>query len=263
LTSTTATWLTNNRRKLDPRYAAGEFFWYFNPTGALDQIMHYAPQYINFANEGKVLGAYGPKITETLPHVINLLKRSPNSRRAVVPLYAQHDIINATFSNDCACTLAYDFMIINDKLCMIATMRSNDVWLGLPYDVFVNTAIQRFVASILGIEPGWYQHQVADLHLYGKNYEAADAAIDECYPADDPARVWGPSAPSNYCEIAFALQHEARYRVYGKRDDLDHITDPTIRTLLQCVLDVPIESEVLEDAYNRRHRLRRQNNAGA
>jgi hypothetical protein len=154
-------------------------------------------------------------------------------------------------------------MILEDKLCMIANMRSNDVWLGLPYDVFVNTSIQRFVASVLGVQPGWYQHQVADLHLYGKNYEAAKEAIKEGYSADDPDEVWGPSTPSNYCEISFATQHEVRYRLFHKRDDLSHITDSTIRSLLQCVLDVPIESEVLEDAYNRRHRLRRQDNAGA
>jgi hypothetical protein len=225
--------------------------------------MHYAPQYANFANYGKVLGAYGPRITKSVKHVIGLLKDAPNTRRAVLPLYESSDIANASWAKDCPCTLAYDFMIINDELCMIATMRSNDAWLGMPYDVFVNTSIQRCVASGVGIKPGWYQHQVADLHLYEKNLKAAIEAV-QFNPLGTMVGVWDHRSflSSHYSEIEFARACEVQYRKLKIREDLSVVTNSTLRTLLQCVLDVPIESEVLEHAYLRRHRSRRENNAG-
>ncbi len=264
LASTRATWLTNSRRNLDPRYAAGEFFWYFNPTGDLNHIKHYAPQYEKFANDGTVLGAYGPRIRTAMTALYSLLVDSPNTRRAVLPLFLHTDLERADWANDVPCTLSYTFMIVNNELCMIANMRSNDVWLGLPYDVFVNTAIQRFLAGALRIKAGWYQHQVADLHIYGQNIKAAKEALQEGFPADDPYCVWSDEqADENFSHLFDAIQHEARYRLHSVRDDIKAITSPTVRSLLQCVLDVPIDSEILEDAYNRRHRLRRKDNTSS
>jgi thymidylate synthase len=45
-------------------------------------------------------------------------------------------------------------------------MRSNDVFLGLPYDVFNFTMLQELMAVELGIELGSYIHFAASLHLY-------------------------------------------------------------------------------------------------
>ena len=53
-------------------------------------------------------------------------------------------------------------------------MRSNDVWLGAAYDFFQFTRVQLAVASVLGIEPGTYNHHVGSLHIYEQHWSAAD-----------------------------------------------------------------------------------------
>jgi thymidylate synthase len=50
-------------------------------------------------------------------------------------------------------------------------MRSNDVFLGLPHDLFAFTMLQEIAARELGVEPGTYQHSVGSLHLYDDTEE--------------------------------------------------------------------------------------------
>jgi thymidylate synthase len=52
-------------------------------------------------------------------------------------------------------------------------MRSNDVILGLPYDIFLFTMLQEILATTLNIELGCYHHVCGSLHLYDKNIELA------------------------------------------------------------------------------------------
>ena len=49
---------------------------------------------------------------------------------------------------------------------MHTLMRANDIWLGMPYDVFCFTVIQEIVAHNLGIPMGDYIHMVDLLHIY-------------------------------------------------------------------------------------------------
>ena len=67
-------------------------------------------------------------------------------------------------------------------------MRSNDVWLGAAYDFFQFTRVQIAIASILGIEPGTYNHHVGSLHIYEQHYAAADQLIKSAVaPVEIPA----------------------------------------------------------------------------
>ena len=49
-------------------------------------------------------------------------------------------------------------------------MRSNDIWLGLPYDMAFFTVILQIVAKATGLTVGRYYHTVGDLHLYERHW---------------------------------------------------------------------------------------------
>ena len=165
--------MTNSVRRLDPKYAAAEFLWYFDPTGSIDMITKYAPQYKNFAEpSGEVHGAYGKRFVYYFKPLIEQLKIEGN-RRCVIALYESSDLMHPQ-AKDIPCTLNWQFIVDDNKLCMIANMRSNDVWLGMPYDIYVNTLIQRVIASNLGLECGWYQHQVMNIHLYERDWKKVE-----------------------------------------------------------------------------------------
>ena len=56
---------------------------------------------------------------------------------------------------------------------MTVYMRSNDIWMGLPYDVFSFTCMQILLAFKLGVGIGTYTHHAASLHLYKRDYDTA------------------------------------------------------------------------------------------
>jgi thymidylate synthase len=84
------------------------------------------------------------------------------------PLYDRVD------TRDLPCTLGFGFRIRGDGLHMSSTMRSQDVWLGLAYDLFMFGQLGWTIANVLGVEFVSITHHVYSLHLYERNMEAVD-----------------------------------------------------------------------------------------
>ena len=128
------------------------------------------PSYYKYSDDGKTLnGAYGPRIKKSLTKIVETLKKDPDSRRAVVPIYGKEDA--GLDSNDIPCTIGFQFLIRNNKLDMIVNMRSNDIFLGFPYDIFNFTMWQEYVSCKLNIDIGTYTHIANSLHFYEKDRE--------------------------------------------------------------------------------------------
>jgi len=108
--------------------------------------------------------------------LIWLLRRKPETRQGVVVMWNGGDLIHSLVGDkkDIPCTLCLNFIVRNETLYLQATMRSNDVWLGLPYDIWAFTCIQQLIAEALNLKLGWYQHSAMSMHLYEKNYDAAN-----------------------------------------------------------------------------------------
>ena len=116
-------------------------------------------------------GAYGPRVGPNLPQLIEELKNE-NSRRAVVSIYNTHDLFVNT--KDVPCTLTLQFLIRENKLHMIVSMRSNDFFWGLQYDLFRFTMLQEVLANELEIDVGNYYHISGSMHVYEWHYELLD-----------------------------------------------------------------------------------------
>lgn len=197
--------LTNPRARLSrtetrgkPFSCLGEFCWYLSKTSDLAFISYYIPEYNELAEGGIISGGYGPRLfnqrgMDQVANVIALLKRKPESRQAVIQIFDAGDI--ATVHEDIPCTCTLQFMIRQGALHMFTYMRSNDVYLGLPHDVFCFTFLQEIIARTLSVELGRYTHMVGSLHLYERNEKAAKQFINEGWqstismpeiPAGDP-----------------------------------------------------------------------------
>jgi thymidylate synthase len=163
-------------RLLNPAFAVAEALWIL--SGSDDPwIYTYNRSLVRYADNGRLQGAYGPRIRrwrgnlDQLAHVRDLLERDPETRQAVIQLYdPQRDTHG---HRDVPCTLNYRFFLRAGRLDMHTTMRSNDVWLGLPYDLFTATLLQELMAGWLGAELGSYHHHVDSLHLYAEHYPQA------------------------------------------------------------------------------------------
>jgi len=138
-------------------------------------VIAVGPQFKNFAEDNGIFhGAYGLRTNGQYDVIIERLKADPDTRQAVVTIWnPEYDLQPS--KRDYPCTVLHQFRIRDNKLNMSVYMRSNDVWLGAAYDFFQFTRVQLAIASVLGIEPGTYNHHVGSLHIYEQHYEAADS----------------------------------------------------------------------------------------
>lgn len=195
-----STFLTNTRRAADPVYASAELLWYLSRSNTLEALLPYAPKYIRFAeDDGTAYGAYGHRILhnvegyDLLEIAESLLATESRTRQCVVSMWRPQDLLEAKKGTrkDLPCTLNWQFLLRDDALHMITTMRSNDVWLGVPYDIYTFTCIQRLLAGTLDVAVGEYIHNVGSLHLYSRNEAAAHEAF--ATPCERKEHLWTAS----------------------------------------------------------------------
>lgn len=184
-------------RKLPMRYMVGELLWYLSGNSTLDAIRLYTSAWDRMSDDGlQVNSNYGNRIRyardefdgttfNQLEMVENMLREHPESRQAVIHIKQARNLIENP-TKDVNCTVCLQFFIREGKLYMTTYMRSNDLWMGFPNDVFQFTAIQIYLAMRLGVKLGTYTHVAGSLHLYDRDYKVsleniknqADTVID-------------------------------------------------------------------------------------
>lgn len=130
--------------------------------------------------KGELDGAYGGRIVSGHGHQLKeieaMLRQKPDSRQAVVHLHSAEDLLGwRALHPNVPCTLSLQFLIRRGRLDQIVTMRSNDLHLGLPYDMFTFTMVQEFLALRLGIPAGRYFHNAGSLHAYDMDIQKLTA----------------------------------------------------------------------------------------
>lgn len=220
-------------RKYRVQYLIAESLWYFMASNSTDWISYYAPFWADISDDGKTANsAYGSRVF--LPHpriaggaysqwdwVISELKRDPHSRRAVIHIKTAEDTIKA--QKDVPCTLALHFFIRDEKLHLVANMRSTDLVLGLAYDVPAFTFMQEAMANELGVELGTYTHTSNSLHVYERHFEM----LDEIFARYDEseAHAWNRGAMKNmprHIPVLELTQFESRVRGAQTLEELRH-----------------------------------------
>lgn len=177
-------------RNLNPRIAAAEALQLIGGFSDPDWLVSVAPNFKRYREvTGEFWGAYGDRIGNQIEHVISKLRTASNTRQAVITLW-NPDLDNIQEKSDYPCTVALGFMVTdNYRLGMNVTMRSNDVWLGLPYDLFQFTQLHLTLCNVLGLTPGEYTHTAWSMHLYtsdlAKSYEVTSAIDYEDFTCPD------------------------------------------------------------------------------
>ena len=104
-----------------------------------------------------------------LARVIDILRNNNNTRQAAISIYDAKEM--KSYEYDTPCTYAVQFTIIDNKLNMCITMRSNDLWYGFCNDQYCFSMLQQLVARELNILVGTYFHFAHNLHLYNNIIE--------------------------------------------------------------------------------------------
>ena len=151
-------------------------------------IQRVAPALMPYAEpEGRFHGAYGRRIGNQVTNVITKLRNDPDTRQAVITLW-DPALDNQPRKKDYPCTIALTFEMHAGRLAMTTVMRSNDIWRGLPYDMFQFTQLQQTIANILDVACGFYRHVALSLHAYEDDWpelekvDVRNADSDAYYP---------------------------------------------------------------------------------
>ena len=170
-------------RKLNTRYAVGELMWYLSGNPELRAIQLITDAWDRMSDDGITVNSnYGHCIMHKYDfnqwrYVKALLEKDPNTRQAVIHIKEPKNTFeNPTKDLNCTCTL--QFLLRKGKLYLTVYMRSNDIWLGTPNDMFAFTCLQMKMAMELGVGLGSYTHVAGSLHLYERNYNQAKRVLE-------------------------------------------------------------------------------------
>jgi len=163
--------IINKERKWSEEYAEAEWQWYLTgdpKVSTLGEIYGKVPEiWKRMANSrGQVNSNYGYQWerNDQLDAIITKLRTEPTTRQACISIYDGKEI--GKYYNDTPCTYAVQFTIVNNKLDMCVTMRSNDLWYGFCNDQYQFSKLQEMVSKRLDIETGVYYHFAHNMHLY-------------------------------------------------------------------------------------------------
>ena len=163
--------IINKERSWSEEYAEAEWKWYKSGDASihkLGDIYGKVPEiWKRMADQnGHVNSNYGYQWERNaqLDMVVEMLRHNPDTRQACISIYDGKEITD--YAYDTPCTYAIQFTIVNDRLDMCVTMRSNDLWYGFCNDQYQFSKLQEMVSKRLRIETGTYYHFAHNMHLY-------------------------------------------------------------------------------------------------
>jgi thymidylate synthase len=173
-------------RSTDRKYLAGELMWYYHGLNDLECISRYSKFWAGIANDdGTLNSAYGWQLfRKTNDHgitewqwAIESLQKDPDTRQAVMVLHAPR--MHRFGNKDVPCTLNVTFTRRDEYLDMVVTMRSNDLWFGVPYDVPFFISLLRNACLLLDLTPGNYTHIALNMHAYEKDWKSLAQMVED------------------------------------------------------------------------------------
>lgn len=185
--------LTINNRKLNYRFAVAEWLWIFFGLSDVRTIEQYNPKMRDFSDDGMFLtGAYGPHVHGQWTETVMKLTADPSTRQAVIEIPRPRKV-----TKDEPCTLSLQFFNRFGGLHCVATMRSSDIWLGLPYDCFTFMQLQNILAGQLSLRRGWFSIHLGSSHLYRTDLQRALEVLkgEEFASANDYNTLELPNLP--------------------------------------------------------------------
>lgn len=174
-------------RGVNARLAAIEALQLISGIQRHDLIRQVTPGFdsVLVDQENPDYGAYGPRIITQLGDCVDILNTDPTTRRAVITIWNENDL---THNGDRPCTVFLQFLVRDNgfgpALELHSHMRSQDVWLGVPYDIFMFTQLQHTVAFILGLPAGQFVHHATSLHIYETDLSKVDKLYEPTSDVD-------------------------------------------------------------------------------
>ena len=114
------------------------------------------------------------KHIDQISHLIEQIKRNPDSRRLIVSAWNVVDIEKMKLP---PCHALFQFYVAENRLSCQLYQRSADVFLGVPFNIASYALLTMMVAQVCGLQPGDFVHTFGDAHLYINHIEQAELQL--------------------------------------------------------------------------------------
>jgi thymidylate synthase len=123
--------------------------------------------------KGKWDYTYHLRMAEQIPWVIEELKRSAESRRAVILTRTEYDMT----TDAPACMQHLQYFIRGGALHCKVLFRSNDATKANFMNAFALVLLQKRIADALDVPVGTYTHRANSFHVYERDYDMFDGYV--------------------------------------------------------------------------------------
>lgn len=190
--------ITLKDRKLSYNYMVAEALAMIRGDDTVAAVEKWAPNISRYSDDGVIFaGSYNKPFKESLQYIISMLRNDPETRQASFSCWKN----NPEPSKNIPCMLSMTFYITPDgTLNADAILRSSDVWLGLPNDMFHQGMVTWYIAQELGIEPGVVNCYATNRHLYNVYNQKALDLVTNYYN-------------KSYKETVYKTNHEWLYMI--------------------------------------------------
>jgi len=191
-------WVHSRNPAINPAFALAEVIWIINGRRDSEFLNFWNPALPKLAGRGDLYhGAYGYRLRhnfkfDQLERAYRALKNNPNTRQIVLqitdPRIDAPNELGEPTDPDIPCNVCAFLKIRDNALHWTQVLRSNDLFLGVPYNFVQFTCLQEILAGWLDIRVGVYRHYADSLHLYESDLQNANSS-QSCLCPDAPGEI--------------------------------------------------------------------------
>lgn len=180
-------------RKTHPKSAAAEIAWFLQGTQDPAFIQKHAPFWDKFVETVSIGGqdkeviksSYGYRWRthfgrDQIGDAIKALQTDSTNRRIYISAWdSQEDGLMTKDQLNVPCPVGFNLTIVNGRLNSSITLRSSDLFVGLPYDVMGHAYLMDAIATTLNVELGYMGVALNHAHLYEAHWEHTLEALKQ------------------------------------------------------------------------------------
>jgi thymidylate synthase len=133
-----------------------------------------------------------PVEIDQLSDLVDQIRTNPDSRRLVLSAWNVGELGAMKLP---PCHLLFQFNVQNEKLHCSMTMRSCDVFLGLPFNIASYALLTMMMAQVTDLVPGELIVSLGDTHIYSNHFEQVKEQLTR-EPRELPTMTLNPAVKS-------------------------------------------------------------------